>query len=127
MRTRRAHGPWQKPGPSRLAHERAGAGPAPADRVAVTRRIAAPVCAIFCLVYDLARHIDIDGSGMLQAGPAPGRSPRRARNSTWTWTAASGRHRHMAEYQVRCTITQLIRVCAGSNPAGDAARDSIST
>jgi hypothetical protein len=56
MRTRRGHGPWQKPGPSRLANERAG--PAPADRVTVTRRIAAPVCAIFCLVCDPARHID---------------------------------------------------------------------
>ena len=45
------------------------AQPVSADRVATTRRIAAPAHAIFLLVCDPARHIDIDGSGMLQAAP----------------------------------------------------------
>ena len=40
---------------------------ASADRVTATRRIAAPTHAIFVLVSDPARHVDIDGSGMLQA------------------------------------------------------------
>jgi hypothetical protein len=40
---------------------------ASADRVTATRRIAAPAHAILVLVSDPARHVDIDGSGMLQA------------------------------------------------------------
>ena len=51
-------------------------GPVSADRVTVTRRIAAPAHAIFRLVSDPARHVDIDGSGMLQA--APGARPLTA-------------------------------------------------
>jgi hypothetical protein len=38
---------------------------ASADRVTATRRIAASARAIFLLVSDPARHVDIDGSGML--------------------------------------------------------------
>ena len=70
------------------------AGPASADRVTVTRHVAAPAHAIFLLVSDPVRHVDIDGSGMLRAArgsrpltaagqtfdidmgpPSPGRSP----------------------------------------------------
>ena len=69
MRTRRGHGLWQKPGPGRLAHEQAGGLACTGRWVTATRRIAAPVCAIFCLVCGPARHIDLDGSGMLQAVP----------------------------------------------------------
>ena len=39
--------------------------PRPAQRVTVTRRIAAPAAAVFAVVRDPARHVDIDGSGML--------------------------------------------------------------
>ena len=85
------------------------AEPVSADRATVTRRIAAPAHAIFVLVSDPARHVDIDGSGMLQAAPG-----------AWRLTAVGqmfdmdidrrplGDIPNMAEYQVRCTVTQLI-------------------
>jgi uncharacterized protein YndB with AHSA1/START domain len=44
-----------------------------AERVSVTRRIAAPAAAIYAIVSDPAGHVKIDGSGMLDAaadGPA---------------------------------------------------------
>ena len=37
------------------------------ERVAATRRIAAPAAAIYALVSDPAGHVRIDGSGMLEA------------------------------------------------------------
>ena len=43
-----------------------------ADRVTATRHISSPAHAIFLLVSDPARHVDIDGSGMLQAAPDAG-------------------------------------------------------
>ena len=57
------------------------AEPASADRVTVTRRIAAPAHAIFLLVCDPARQVDIDGSGMLRA--APGARPLTAVGQTF--------------------------------------------
>ena len=39
------------------------------DRVAATRRIAAPASAIFAIVSSPAGHVAIDGSGMLEAAP----------------------------------------------------------
>jgi hypothetical protein len=39
------------------------------DRVSVSERVAAPVSRVFAIVSDPARHVDIDGSGMLQAAP----------------------------------------------------------
>ena len=59
------------------------AEPVSADRVTVTRRIAAPAHAIFVLVSDPARHVDIDGSGMLQAAPHPFASPLTAVDQTF--------------------------------------------
>lgn len=38
-----------------------------AERVSVTRRIAAPAAAIYAIVSDPAGHVRIDGSGMLEA------------------------------------------------------------
>ena len=38
-----------------------------AERVSVTRRIAAPAAAIYAIVSDPAGHVRIDGSGMLDA------------------------------------------------------------
>jgi len=57
------------------------AEPVSADRVTAARRIAAPAQAIFLLVSDPARHVDIDGSGMLQA--APDASPLTAVGQTF--------------------------------------------
>lgn len=41
----------------------------PEERVAVSRRIAAPAATIYALVSDPAGHVRIDGSGMLEAAP----------------------------------------------------------
>ena len=87
-------------------------GPEPelvADRVTAARRIAAPAQAIFLLVSDPARHIDIDGSGMLQA--APDARPLTAAGQTIDMNMDRrplGDIPDMAEYTVRCTVTQLI-------------------
>jgi hypothetical protein len=80
-----------------------------ADRVTATRRIAAPTHAIFLLVSDPARHVDIDGSGMLQT--APGATPLTAVGQTFDMDMDRrplGDIPNMAEYKVRCTVTQLI-------------------
>ena len=105
-------------------------GPEPelvADRGTAARRIAAPAHAIFLLVSHPARHVDIDGSGMLQA--APGATPLTAVGQTFDMDMDRrplGDIPTMAEYQVRCTVTQLIpdRLiewtvrAAGKPPAG---------
>jgi uncharacterized protein YndB with AHSA1/START domain len=39
------------------------------ERIEVTRRIAAPARAIFAVVSDPEGHVEIDGSGMLEAAP----------------------------------------------------------
>lgn len=81
----------------------------PADRVTAARRIAAPAHAIFLLVSDPTRHVDIDGSGMLQA--APGARPLTAVGQTFDMDMDRrplGDIPSMAEYKVRCTVTQLI-------------------
>jgi len=80
-----------------------------ADRVTATRRIAAPAHAIFLLVSDPTRHVDIDGSGMLQA--APDARPLTAVGQTFDMDMDRrplGDIPNMAEYKVRCTVTQLI-------------------
>lgn len=98
-----------------------------ADRVTVTRRIAAPPHAIFLLVSDPARHVDIDGSGMLQA--ASDARPLTAVGQTFDMDMDRrplGDIPNMAEYNVRCTITQLIPdqliewtvMAVGKPPAG---------
>ena len=92
-----------------------------------SRRCAAPAHAIFLLVSDPVRHVDIDGSGMLQA--APGARPLTAVGQTFDMDMDRrplGDIPDMAEYQVRCTVTQLIpgRLiewtvrAAGKPPAG---------
>jgi hypothetical protein len=85
------------------------AGPVSADRVTAARRIAAPAHAIFLLVSDPARHVDIDGSGMLRA--APDARPLTAVGQTFDMNMDRrplGDIPNMAEYTVRCTVTQLI-------------------
>ena len=112
-------------------------GPVSADRVTVTRRIAAPAHAIVRLVSDPARHVDIDGSGMLQA--APGARPltavgqmfdmdmdRRPLRDVPNTRALHQLVMTVPDYLVRCTVTRLIpgRLiewtvrAAGKPPAG---------
>ena len=79
------------------------------DRVSATRRVAAAAHAIFLLVSDPARHVDIDGSRMLQA--APDARPLTAVGQTFDMDMDRrplGDIPNMAEYKVRCTVTQLI-------------------
>ena len=79
-----------------------------ADRVTVTR-LAASAHAIFLVVSDPARHVDIDGSGMLQA--APDSTPLIEVGQTFDLDMDRrplGDIPDMAEYEVRCTVTQLI-------------------
>ena len=85
------------------------AEPVSADRVTATRRIAAPAHAIFLLVSDPARQVDIDGSGMLQA--APDTRPLTAVGQTFDMDMDRrplGDIPGMAEYKVRCTVTRLV-------------------
>ena len=85
------------------------AEPVSADRVTVTRRIAAPAHAIFRLVSNPARHVDIDGSGMLQA--ASDAAPLTAVGQMFDMDMDRrplGDIPNMAEYKVRCTVSQLI-------------------
>jgi Polyketide cyclase / dehydrase and lipid transport len=80
-----------------------------ADRVSATRRVAASAHAIFLLVTDPARHVDIDGSGMLQV--APDARPLTEVGQTFDMDMDRrplGDIPHMTEYKVRCTVTQLI-------------------
>jgi len=80
-----------------------------ADRVTLTRLIAAPAHATFLLVSNPARHVDIDGSGMLQA--ALDARPLTAVGQTFDIDMDRrplGDIPNMAEYTVRCTVTQLI-------------------
>ena len=80
---------------------------ASADRVTATRRIAASAHAIFLLVSDPARHVDIDGSGMLQA--APDARPLTEVGQTFDMDMDRrplGDIPNMAEYKVHCTVTR---------------------
>ena len=99
----------------------------PSDRVEASRRIGAPAHTIFLVVSDPARHVDIDGSGMLQA--APDARPLTEVGQTFDMDMDRrplGDIPTMAEYQVRCTVTRLIPdrliewtvQAAGKPPAG---------
>jgi hypothetical protein len=84
---------------------------APSDRVSATGRIAAPAHEIWLIVSDPARHVEIDGSGMLQA--APGARPLNAVGQTFDMDMDMDRRPlgdipSMAEYQIRCTVTRLV-------------------
>jgi hypothetical protein len=83
--------------------------PARPDRVSASGHISAPVHEIFLIVSNPARHVEIDGSGMLQA--APGAKPLTAVGETFDMDMDRrplGDIPNMAEYKVRCTVTQLI-------------------
>jgi hypothetical protein len=61
------------------------------------------------IVSDPARHVEFDGTGMLQA--APGAKPLTAVGETFDMDMDRrplGDIPNMAEYKVRCTVTQLI-------------------
>ena len=49
-----------------------------AERIAASRTVAASPAEVFLIVTDPAMHVEIDGSGMLEARPDPGGSKRPA-------------------------------------------------
>jgi hypothetical protein len=80
-----------------------------ADRVSASRRIAAPAQALFLIVSDPRGHVDIDGSGMLEA--APDARPLTAVGETFDMDMDReplGDIPGMGKYQVRNTVTQIV-------------------
>jgi hypothetical protein len=78
-------------------------------RVSVTRRIAAPASMLFQLVSSPAGHVQIDGSGMLEAAP----DNRQLTEVGETFDMDMDREPlgdipNMGKYQVRNTVTQII-------------------
>jgi hypothetical protein len=79
------------------------------DRIAVTRRIAAPADKLFRIVSSPAGHVAIDGSGMLEA--APDDRPLTAVGETFDMDmdrAPLGDVPGMGKYQVRNTVTRIV-------------------
>ncbi len=79
------------------------------DRVSATRRIAAPASNLFAIVSNPAGHVEIDGSGMLEATPDTG--PITAVGQTFDMDMDReplGDIPEMGKYKVRNTVTQII-------------------
>jgi hypothetical protein len=79
-----------------------------AKRVEATRRIAAPAGTIFAIVSNPGGHVDIDGSGMLEA--APDAQPLTEVGQTFDMDmdrAPLGDIPSMGKYRVRNTVTQI--------------------
>ena len=84
-------------------------GPARPDRVSVSGRIPAPAHEIFLIVSNPARHVEIDGSGMLQA--AAGAKPLTAVGQTFQMAMDRdplGDVPDLHKYRVINTVTQFI-------------------
>ncbi|CAB4545408.1 MAG: SRPBCC family protein [Actinomycetes bacterium] len=78
------------------------------QRVSATRRIAAPVAAIWAVVADPAGHVRIDGSGMLDA--APDAQPITEVGQTFDVhmdRTPLGDIPGLTKYSVRNTVTQV--------------------
>jgi hypothetical protein len=78
------------------------------ERVAVTRRVAAPAAAIYAIVSDPAGHVRIDGSGMLEA--APDASPVTAVGDTFDIAMDRTPLNDipgLVKYSVRNTVTRI--------------------
>lgn len=79
-----------------------------AERVEVTRRIAAPAAAIYAIVSDPEGHVRIDGSGMLEA--APDARPVTAVGDTFDMAmdrAPLNDIPGLGKYSVRNTVTRI--------------------
>jgi hypothetical protein len=78
------------------------------DRASATKRIAAPAAALFAIVSDPAGHVDIDGSGMLEAAPGS----QRLASAGDTFEIHMDREPlgdlPIGKYQVLNTVTQLV-------------------
>ena len=79
------------------------------DRVSATRRIAAPASKLFEIVSSPAGHVQIDGSGMLEA--APDAKPLTAVGDTFDMDmdrTPLGDIPNLTKYKVRNTVTQFV-------------------
>jgi len=79
------------------------------DRISATRRIAAPAHVIFEIVSDPNGHVEIDGSGMLEA--ATDARPLTAPGDTFNMNMDReplGDIPGMGKYTVQNTVTQII-------------------
>jgi len=79
------------------------------NRVAVTRRIAAPASTLFQIVSSPAGHVQIDGSGMLEA--APDSRPLTAVGETFDIDMDRTPLNDipgLVKYKVRNTVTQIV-------------------
>lgn len=80
-----------------------------ADRVAVTRRIAAPAGRVFDIVSDPAGHVAIDGSGMLEAAPGSARLSEVGQTFDMDMDRAPLNDiPGMGKYKVRNTVTAIV-------------------
>ena len=96
------------------------------DRVAATRRIAAPAATIFAIVSNPAGHVDVDGSGMLEA--APDARPLGAVGETFAMDMDReplGDIPNMGKYKVLNTVTQIVPDRLFEWSVGTAERPSI--
>ncbi len=79
------------------------------DRVSASRRIAAPASKIFEIVSNPAGHVDIDGSGMLEATSRAGQLTAVGETFDMAMDRAPlGDIPDMGKYEVRNTVTQII-------------------
>ena len=79
------------------------------DRISVTRRVAAPADLLFRIVSDPQGHVEIDGSGMLDA--APGAAPLTSVGETFDMDMDRTPLNDipgLVKYQVRNTVTQFV-------------------
>jgi hypothetical protein len=79
------------------------------ERVGVSRRIAAPASRIFALVSDPAMHVEIDGSGMLEASPDA--RPMTQPGDSFAMKMDReplGDIPNMGKYEVLNTVTQVV-------------------
>ena len=80
-----------------------------AERISATQRIAAPASKIFQIVSSPEGHVQIDGSGMLEA--APGAKPLTAVGDTFDMDmdrTPLNDIPNLVKYNVRNTVTQFV-------------------
>jgi uncharacterized protein YndB with AHSA1/START domain len=79
-----------------------------AERIAATRTVAANPAEVFNLVTDPTMHVEIDGSGMLEA--APGSQPVRAPGDTFVMDMdrESLGDQPMGKYKSVNTVTRIV-------------------
>jgi hypothetical protein len=81
----------------------------PGTRISATRRITAPASRLFAIVSSPAGHVQIDGSGMLEA--SPGSAPATAVGDAFDMDmdrTPLGDIPGLVKYQVRNTVTQFV-------------------